>query len=70
MMSNTVAKICDQYSSAGTSQQKEKPTLKFVDFYAELDNVLTQLPYVKALRFNLDCMERANGLLQNIAQNK
>lgn len=70
MMSDSVTKICDQYSSTGSSQQNERKTLKFADFYAEIDQVLVQLPYVDALRFNLECMERANVLLQKSAPNK
>lgn len=69
-MTSSVAKICDQYSNPGSSQQKEKSSLKFNDFYVELDNILAQLPYVEALRFNLDCMERANALLQPRASNE
>lgn len=71
-MSNSLSKLCDQYSSANPSpsQQSEKSSFKFADFYAELDNVLKQLPYVDALRFNLDSMERANELLKKHSPNK
>lgn len=70
LMSSSISKICEQRENTRPSTQTSDSALKFHQFYASLDEVLVQIPYVEALRFNLDCMERVNALRDKIVQDK
>lgn len=56
-VSSAITKMIENRSSS----EKE---LKFKDFYEELDAVLRNLPYIEAMKFNLNVMQQANDLLK------
>lgn len=61
---NTMIAVASSLSKFVDSHTADKNELKFKEFHKELDKILQQLPFMDALKFNLDTMERANNLLK------
>lgn len=62
LMVKSVTSFIESRKSIPESQTQSKP-LKFQQFYESLDEILTQIPYIDALRFTLNSMEDAQKLL-------
>lgn len=60
---NTMISVASSLSKLVESHTAGKKELKFKEFHEELDKILQKLPFMEALKFNLDTMERANHLL-------
>ncbi|XP_058818704.1 uncharacterized protein LOC131682979 [Topomyia yanbarensis] len=56
----TLATSVSEFVSSRSSQKE----YKFKEFHGELDNILCELPFIEAMKFNICVLEQANELLE------